>query len=385
MTKRYPSSTHSQSPSCSNATQSSFCNSDQKAIKALTLLSLFERPEPTSEEPSESTPASIEAKKPCPTFNPRDFKLPSEQAYEDSLDQSSDSSDSTNVATFEKRRLVLCTIAPVVLETFEIFEDIDPNDPEAIVFHLLSFCQCEDSAEGYHKLQSLKLNLSAPTTEETITTYISAVLKKLRLCLFELPEAARLKFFVNGIRFEGLRFIIRADVETGSLTSFSSRVTCLRKLLPSCHLPHSTYYTLHDSVPPPPRRPQLSRPNPRTSQTNPSPNKSSSSSRPANSPFKYFPPKKSLSPINCFYCKEPGHVVKNCTKPGCRASKAPRKYGNNTIIQRKHNLRSSINQMAHNKPEGPQVNSITYSIQSALFEDPSRMYLSPWCSIFVLL
>ncbi|KAL0222684.1 hypothetical protein P9112_002074 [Eukaryota sp. TZLM1-RC] len=221
MTRRYPSANHSQSPSCSKATEPSSCNSDREAIKALTQevaalkskLFLAENSELSTKEPSESTSASIETKKPCSTFNPRDYKLPSELAYEDSQDQSPDSTDSTNVATFEKCRLVsennlhhamlpyvLCTIAPVVLETFEIFEEIDPNDPEAVLSLLLSFCRFEDSTEAYHKLQSLKLNLSAPTAEEATTSYISAFLKKLRLCPSELPEAARMKFFVNGIR-----------------------------------------------------------------------------------------------------------------------------------------------------------------------------------------
>ncbi|KAL0226869.1 hypothetical protein P9112_014193 [Eukaryota sp. TZLM1-RC] len=245
---------------------------------------------------------------------------------------------------------VLCTIAPVVLETFEIFERIDPNDPEAVLSHLLSFYRFEDSAEAYHKLQSLKLNLSAPSAEEAITSYISVFLKKLRLCPSELPEAARMKFFVNGMRPERLRFIIRTDVETGSIASFSSLVSRLRQLLSSYHLPYSAYYTLHGSNPPPPRS-QPPRPNSRTPQAHCSGNKSysvrstpkpSSSHQSPRSEKKYFSPQKSPSPITCFYCKEPGHMVKDCPKPGCKASK-PRRYGNNPTLQKRHNLRRQAN------------------------------------------
>ncbi|KAL0215566.1 hypothetical protein P9112_007750 [Eukaryota sp. TZLM1-RC] len=236
-------------------------DSDREAIKALTQevaalkskLSLAEKSKLNTEESSESTPVSTETRKPRPSFNPRDFKLPSVLAYEDSQDQTSDSSNTTNVATFEKCRLVsenqlhqpmlpyvLCTITPVVLETFEIFEGIDPNDPEAILYHLLSFCRFEDSAEAYHKLQSLKLNLSAPTAEEAITSYISAFLKKLQLCPSELPEAARMKFFVNGIRPKRLRFIIRNYVRklapptsVPELRFFIGSINFLRDWLPS--------------------------------------------------------------------------------------------------------------------------------------------------------
>ncbi|KAL0215817.1 hypothetical protein P9112_008001 [Eukaryota sp. TZLM1-RC] len=405
MARRYPSSTHSQSPSGTKASESSSCDSDREAIKARTQevaalksrLSLTENSELSTEDTSESTPVSTRTRKPSSTLHPRNFKLPSEMDFEESQDPPSDSSDTTNVATFEKRRLVsenqlhqvmlpyvLCTIAPIVLETFEIFEGIDPNDPEAVLSHLLSFCRFEDSAEAYHKLQSLRLNLSAPIAEEAITSYISAFLKKLRLCPSELPESARMKFFTNGIRPERLRFIIRTDVETGSIDSFSSLVSRLRQLLPSYHLPYSAYCTLHGPNPPPPRS-HPSRQNSRTPQAHRSANKSYSvRSTPKSSPSrqsprseqKYFSPQKSPSPITCFYCKEPGHMVKDCPKPGCKASK-PRKYGNNPTLQRKHNLRRQVNQVTDANPEEPQVNSIIDSIQSALEEDTAVESIFP--------
>ncbi|KAL0215558.1 hypothetical protein P9112_007742 [Eukaryota sp. TZLM1-RC] len=190
-------------------------DSDREAIKALTQevaalkskLSLAEKSKLNTEESSESTPVSTETRKPRPSFNPRDFKLPSVLAYEDSQDQTSDSSNTTNVATFEKCRLV-------------------------------SENQLHQPMLPY--LQSLKLNLSAPTAEEAITSYISAFLKKLQLCPSELPEAARMKFFVNGIRPKRLRFIIRNYVRklapptsVPELRFFIGSINFLRDWLPS--------------------------------------------------------------------------------------------------------------------------------------------------------
>ncbi|KAL0226868.1 hypothetical protein P9112_014192 [Eukaryota sp. TZLM1-RC] len=88
ITRRYPSATHSQSSPSSKATEPSSCDSNGEAIKALTQevaalkskLSLAENSELSTEEPSESTPVSTGTKRSCSTFNPRDFKLPSELA-----------------------------------------------------------------------------------------------------------------------------------------------------------------------------------------------------------------------------------------------------------------------------------------------------------------
>ncbi|KAL0223829.1 hypothetical protein P9112_003219 [Eukaryota sp. TZLM1-RC] len=334
MTRRYPSATHSQSPSCSKATEPSSYDSDREAIKALaqevaalkSKLSLAEKSELSTEKSSESTPISIETGKPCPSFNPRDFKLPSELAYEDSLDHSSDSSDSTNVATFENH-------AHICIMYYCPRGAINPNDPETVLSHLLSFCRFKDSAEAYHKLQSLKLNLSVSTSEEAITSYISAFLKKLRLCPSKLPEAARMKSFVNGIRPERLRFIIRTDVEIGSITSFSSLV--------------------HRS----------------SNKSNParSTSKSSPSYQSPHSERKYFSPQKSLSPITCFYCKKPGHMVKDCPKPGCKISKTSRMYGNNPTLQRRHNLRDWL----------PSVSKELAPLTALLKNKPKRIKLGP--------
>ncbi|KAL0219926.1 hypothetical protein P9112_005579 [Eukaryota sp. TZLM1-RC] len=66
MTRRYPSSTHSQSPSGSKAPESSSCDSDREVIKALaqevaalkSQLSLTENSELSTEDIPESTPVS---------------------------------------------------------------------------------------------------------------------------------------------------------------------------------------------------------------------------------------------------------------------------------------------------------------------------------------
>ncbi|KAL0209976.1 hypothetical protein P9112_010060 [Eukaryota sp. TZLM1-RC] len=70
MTRRYPSSTHSQSPSSTKASESSSCDSDREAIKALaqevaalkSQLSLTENSELSTEDTSESTPVSTNEK-----------------------------------------------------------------------------------------------------------------------------------------------------------------------------------------------------------------------------------------------------------------------------------------------------------------------------------
>ncbi|KAL0209860.1 hypothetical protein P9112_009944 [Eukaryota sp. TZLM1-RC] len=43
----------------------------------------------------------------------------------------------------------LFTISPIVLETFEILEGVDPRDPSAVLSNLLSFCQSEDPVVTY--------------------------------------------------------------------------------------------------------------------------------------------------------------------------------------------------------------------------------------------
>ncbi|KAL0211253.1 hypothetical protein P9112_009551 [Eukaryota sp. TZLM1-RC] len=170
-----------------------------------------------------------------------------------SLTQPSDCSDneescppSSNLQSYQLRQItseehlhqamlphVLFTISPNVLETFEIFEGVDPRP----------LCCTPLSTLKFH---NLRMNLSYPTSSEPIASYISLFLKIIRSCSSTLPEPAKVKFVINGIRPDKLRFVICSDVDTGLSDSFSGVVSHLRKLLPSYHLPYSAYYTIHN-------------------------------------------------------------------------------------------------------------------------------------------
>ncbi|KAL0226585.1 hypothetical protein P9112_013909 [Eukaryota sp. TZLM1-RC] len=149
-------------------------------------------------------------------------------------------------------------------------------------------------------------------------------------------------------------FVLRTDSENGLINNLFSLVARLRELLPSYHLPRPELpkellklITGHPSPTPPASLPLLPNPTDPTRST--------------------FLPENPPSLVTCFYCKKQGHMVKDCAKPECKASK-PRKYGNNPTLQKRHNLRRNVNQVTHDKPNEPQVNSVVNSIQFALSE-----------------
>ncbi|KAL0220131.1 hypothetical protein P9112_005784 [Eukaryota sp. TZLM1-RC] len=156
---------------------------------------------------------------------------------------------------------VLFTISPIVLETFKILEGVDPRKPSAVLSYLLSFCQSEDPA------------LSSFTSSEAIASYKFHFLKIVRFSSSSLPKSAKMKFFINGIRPDKLCFVLRTDVDTEIIDSFSSLISHLRELLSSYHFPYSAYYTVHNFAPPL-QRSQPPHPNPRTPQAHRASNKS---------------------------------------------------------------------------------------------------------------
>ncbi|KAL0220028.1 hypothetical protein P9112_005681 [Eukaryota sp. TZLM1-RC] len=420
---RYPPDANSQSPSAKEATRSPSAPDTDPTISAMSkeiedLRSRLSQVSSQSQvfgEASDSDTEPIQANE-CSTPV---SSCPLNDPAEDADPFPSDSPNHPGLASYELRssseedRLfeamlpyVPYTIAPIVMETFEICHGIDPRSPSAILTHLLSMCQLQDPASVYQRFQSLRLSLSAPTVDEAVTSYITEFLKLVRLCPSPLPESARMKFFSNEIRPDKLKMIIKTDIEVGTIYSFASLVSRLRELLPAYHLPYSAYYANRDIAPPPPRdsrpprrsstsprttrhpafsfffgknlqkksstSPTTSRHPPRNSSSHPAPSSAKPSASSHSQRSSYSTPARSSS-VTCFYCKEPGHVIKDCPKSGCKASQKPRRrpLGKKPSLQRKHFTRRSVTQVTHaahdDRPNS--VNSIIDSIQEAIQED----------------
>ncbi|KAL0222805.1 hypothetical protein P9112_002195 [Eukaryota sp. TZLM1-RC] len=202
------------------------------------------------------------------------------------------------------------------------------------------------------------MNLFSPTSSAAIASYISQFLKHIRSCSSTLPELDKMKFFINGIRPDKLRFVIRSD-SPASVSSFPLIIF---------RIPLTTFFiiklllllALNPLADPSPLVQLLASPSPLPS-----------ISLPLTS--KLFPHNLLDPPRNTFLLTSPFLPLPDfiyCPKPGCKVSKAPRKYGNSPTIHRKHNFRSSVNQVVHEKAAEPkQVNSIIQDIQAALEED----------------
>ncbi|KAL0223964.1 hypothetical protein P9112_003354 [Eukaryota sp. TZLM1-RC] len=276
------------------------------------------------------------------------------------------------------------TIFSEVLETFMLMENVDPNDLDSIARYLISCCEVEDISEVYLQLERLRLNLNSSSATEAIAAYTTAFLKILRLAPSFTDSKSKLHFFINGIRSDAVKRILKHDMRNEDIQDLLELISCLKELLPRYHLPYSEFYSFNKrSSTPSPRnideQSNHSRPSSRFSSRrysnqshskqnrNPSfrtprnPRTPSTSSR---TPIKSA--SKSSQDIICRFCKQPGHMIKNCPDPSCRVSqqhksdpqpryRTPREpVGRREIPTRKRN---------------PQLNSIISSIQDGIKED----------------
>ncbi|KAL0206885.1 hypothetical protein P9112_012596 [Eukaryota sp. TZLM1-RC] len=221
---RYPPATHSQSSSTKDASRSPSVSDTEPNISAMSKeiedrrsrLSQVSSHSQAFAEASDSDTEPIQAIR-CST--PVCFRPPDDPA-EDADSYPSDSPNLPGLASFELRNsseedrlfeamlsYVPYTIAPIVLETFEICYGIDTRSHSTILTHLMSMCHPS-------------VSLSVPTADEAVTSYITQFLKLVRICPSLLPESARMKFFSNGIRPDKLKMVIKTAVSfTGSLNS----------------------------------------------------------------------------------------------------------------------------------------------------------------------
>ncbi|KAL0226584.1 hypothetical protein P9112_013908 [Eukaryota sp. TZLM1-RC] len=159
---RYPSATNSQSASSSRAPKASSSTYDRNTIESFAqeIASLRSRlfsasvSEEPFENPSEPATNPLDQDESSSALHPRSFKLPSERTYPSNRRASIAPEPSLGLTSYESRQTspedrlflamlphLLNSIAPVVLDSFQIFEGIDPTDREAVLRHLFCFCQ----------------------------------------------------------------------------------------------------------------------------------------------------------------------------------------------------------------------------------------------------
>ncbi|KAL0226637.1 hypothetical protein P9112_013961 [Eukaryota sp. TZLM1-RC] len=237
------------------------------------------------------------------------------------------------------------TIFPEVLETFMVMENMDSKDTDSIARYLISCCEVEDTSEVDLQLERLRLNLNSSSAPEAIAAYTTAFLKILRLAPYLTDAKSKLHFFINGIRPDAVKRILKHDMRNKDIEDLPELVLRLKKLLPRYHLPYSEFYSFHKRFSAPGLRnidqqSNHSRPSSRFSsrrssnqfhskqKRNPSfrtphnPRTPSTSSR---TPIKSA--SKSSQDIICRFWKQPGHMIKDCPEPNCR----PR-YRNSSLV-----------------------------------------------------
>ncbi|KAL0209891.1 hypothetical protein P9112_009975 [Eukaryota sp. TZLM1-RC] len=191
---RYPSATNSQSPSSSRAPKASSSAFDRNTIESFAqeIASLNSRLSSASvseefvENPSEPATVLLHQDESSPVIHPRSFKLPSERTYPYARRASISSESSPRLSSYERRQdssedrlflamfpYVLNSIVPVVLETYEIFDGIDPTNPEAPMHNT----RINYRRKKYRLTTSL-INFLKPLDPEAFTCHTTEAIEK---------------------------------------------------------------------------------------------------------------------------------------------------------------------------------------------------------------
>ncbi|KAL0211450.1 hypothetical protein P9112_009748 [Eukaryota sp. TZLM1-RC] len=221
------------------------------------------------------------------------------------------------------------------------------------------------------------LNLNCRDAEEAISKYTRDFMRVTRKTpTLQSNSQALTRKFLNGIRPEPLRRLLKSEAEDFLISSIPEILKRLTDLLPEYHRPYSKHYQLFEDKLAnkysgnPNRRSNNQRsrrtPNRRYVTPNQEPRSTRSNASRSTQPqartdhSSKFP----LSETICNYCKKPGHVVRDCPDPNCKLSqvnkKKPYKNPKNPTHFRTHSTRNKT-----------QSNSIVESIKEGLKEDYS--------------